>query len=172
MNWLKLTASSICVLGAAALLTSCEPNAEQKRTTDFEKKGIILSPAQEPQGLAVPSSALGTMDVFYSKETRTLSYSITWSGLTDSVMLMHMHGLAPRGYNAGVIQNIVTSSGGIYPQRTSGRYTFHRNGRLTGTLLADGVFVKEQDILNGMYYVNIHTSTNPSGEIRGQVIFQ
>ena len=45
-------------------------------------------------------------------------------------------------------------------------------GTYTGTLLADGVVVKEDDLLNGVYYINIHTAAYPNGEIRGQIRFQ
>lgn len=170
MKLIKLTAFSSLLLAFTFSITSCEKAAEKKKTTDYEKKGIVLSGAQEYP--AVPSSALGSMDVFYSKETRTLTYNVTWSGLTDSVLLMHIHGLAPAGYNASVVQNIVTASNGIFAQKTSGKFTYAKSGKLSATLLADGVVVKEQDILNGLYYLNIHTNTYSGGEIRGQIVFQ
>ena len=170
MKLIKLTALSSLLFTFVAGITSCEKAAEEKKITDYEKKGIIMSSAQETP--AVPSSALGTMDVFYSKETRTLSYTVTWSGLTDSLSLMHIHGLGPTGFAAGVVQNIVAASNSIFPQKTSGKYTFLKSGAISGTLLADGVAVKEQDILNGVYYMNIHTPAYPAGEIRGQIIFQ
>ena len=170
MKLIKLTALSSLLFAFVAGITSCEKAAEEKKITDYEKKGIIMSSAQETP--AVPSSALGTMDVFYSKETRTLSYTVTWSGLTDSLSLMHIHGLGPTGFAAGVVQNIVAASNSIFPQKTSGKYTFLKSGTISGTLLADGVAVKEQDILNGVYYMNIHTPAYPAGEIRGQIIFQ
>jgi hypothetical protein len=170
MKLIKLTALTSLLFALALGITSCEKVAEKKKTTDFEKKDIPLTGAQETP--AVPTTALGSMDVFYTKETRLLSYTVRWSGLTDSVMLMHIHGLAPSGFPAGVVQNIVTASNGIFPQKTAGKYTFLKSGTLSGTLLADGVLVKEQDILNGSYYLNIHTSVYPGGEIRGQIRFQ
>lgn len=170
MKGLKLTALFSSSLLLILATSSCERAAEERKTTDFEKKGILMTGAQEIPANA--STALGSMDVFYSKETRTLTYTVFWSGLSDSLSLMHIHGLAPTGFNAGVVQNIVTPSNGIFPQRTSGRFTFLRSGSISGSLLADGVAVKEQDILNGMYYMNIHTSVFPGGEIRGQITFQ
>ena len=170
MKLIKLTALTSLLFALLAGTSSCEKNAEKKKTTDYEKKDIPMTGAQETP--ATPTTALGSMDVFYSKETRMLSYTVRWSGLTDSVMLMHIHGLAPSGFPAGVVQNIVTASNSIYPQKTAGKYTFHKSGSLSGTLLADGVAVKEQDILNGMYYMNIHTTVYPGGEIRGQIRFQ
>ena len=170
MKWIKLTALTSLLFAFAIGITSCEKNAEKKKTTDYEKKDIPLTGAQETP--ATPSTALGSMDVFYTKETRILTYTVRWSGLTDSVLLMHIHGLAPTGYPAGVVQTIVAASNSIFPQKTSGKYTFAKSGTLSGTLLADGVLVKEQDILNGMYYMNIHTTPYPAGEIRGQIKFQ
>lgn len=152
------------------IASSCESDFEERKITVYEKKGILLTGAQEVPANA--STALGSMDVMYSKETRTLTYTVLWSGLTDSLSLMHIHGLAPSGFNAGVVQNIVATSNTIFPQKTSGKFTFTKTGKLSGSLLADGVAVKEQDILNGMYYMNIHTSVFPGGEIRGQITFQ
>ena len=170
MKLFKLIALPFLLFAFVASMTSCEKNAEKKKVTEYEKKDIPLTGAQETP--ATPTSALGSMDVAYSKETRTLSYTVRWSGLTDSVMLMHIHGLAPTGFAAPVVQTIVGTANTIFLQKTSGKFTFAKTGTLTGTLLADGVLVKEQDILNGSYYMNIHTATYPGGEIRGQVIFQ
>ncbi len=170
MKLIKLTALPFLLFACVLGMNSCKKNAEKKTTTNYEKKDIALTGAQETPATA--TSALGSMDVFYSKDTRMLSYTVRWTGLTDSVMLMHIHGLAPSGFAAGVVQTIVGTSNTIFPQKTSGKFTFSKNGTLSGTLLADGVHVKEQDLLNGVYYMNIHTATYPGGEIRGQIRFQ
>ena len=180
MKLLKLAVLPVS-LSVLFLISSCEPDAEQKKVTDFQKAGIIMSPAQEPQGLNVPSSGSGILNVFYTKETRTLSYSATWSGLSDSVTAMHIHGLAPVGYNAGIVQHIISGVGtstGTNGAQFSAQATatsplrFSKSGTISGTMHVDNVIVKELDLLNGMYYLNIHTKTNPSGEIRGQIVFQ
>lgn len=170
MKMTKLTVFSSLLLSGALFLTSCEREAEEKKTFLYEKKGIVMSGAQETP--PVPSTSIGYMDVSYSKETKLLTYRVTWSGLADSVSAMHIHGLSPVSYAAGIVQNIVASSNSIYPQRTAGRLTFNKSGTLSGTLLADGFVVREDHILNGMYYINIHTSVYPGGEIRGQIKFQ
>lgn len=170
MKWLKLTAYSFCLATILFAMVSCERNAEENKVLIYERKEIPMTGAQEVP--AVPTTGLGSMDVNYSKETRILTYTVRWSGLTDSVSLMHIHGLAPAGFNAGIVQNIVHTSNSIFPQKTSGKYTFSKTGSISGTLLVDGVFVKEADLLNGMYYMNIHTPVYPGGEIRGQIVFQ
>ena len=163
---IRLTAFPLFICISLLALTSCERDAEQKKTTDYQKKGIALTGAQETPAVTTP--ALGLMDVFYSKETRVLTYSVTWSGLSGSVTAMHVHGLAPTGYAAGIVQNIITSSGGLATPGSAYGVT----GKFSGSLFVDGVAIKEDDLLNGMYYINIHTAANPGGEIRGQIVFQ
>jgi hypothetical protein len=170
MRVLKLTAVSILLFAFVINMTSCEPDDEIKSTQEYVKTGILMTGAQETPGN--PSPAIGYMDVNYNVGTKILSYKVTWQGLTDSVMLMHIHGLAPIGYAAGVVQNIVTPTNGIYPQKTNNKYTYTQSGTISNTLTVDGVKVKEEDLLNGYYYMNIHTTNYPGGEIRGQIRFQ
>ncbi len=179
MKLLKLTALSLASLASLLFLASCEPDAEQDRTTDFEKKDILMTGAQENP--AVPTSAIGKMNVFYTKDTRTLTYSVTWSGLTDSVTAMHIHGLAPTGFNTGIVQHIISgvgsgsgTNGGQFSAQlvASGPYRFSKSGSISGSFQIDGVVVKEVDLLNGMYYMNIHSKVYGGGEIRGQIKFQ
>jgi hypothetical protein len=167
MKLMKLTALTSLLFVLVAANISCEKNAEKKKNTDYQKNGILMTAAQE-----VPvnnSTAIGIMDVSYSKETRLLTWSVTWSGLTGPVALMHIHGLAPKGYSAGVIYNIITPSNGL---ATPNATLYGATGKFSGQVLADGFVIKEQDLLNGLYYMNIHTSVNPGGEIRGQIVFQ
>ena len=42
-------------------------------------------------------------------------------------------------------------------------------GSISGTVTLDGVTQKEDEFLGGKWYSNIHTATNPGGEIRGQI---
>ncbi len=168
MKWIKLTAFLSILLAFSFSLSSCERASEEKKLTDFQKSGIVMSYSQEPVfPVQTPSPALGSMDVFYTRETRILTYSFKWSGLTGPVTAFHIHGLAPAGYSTAVVQTFVLTS--IIPCAPG---TVTTCGSYSGTLLIDGVVVKEQDLLNGLYYINIHTTLNPSGEIRGQIRFQ
>jgi len=167
MKLIKLTALTSLLFVFVFGISSCEKNAEKKKTTDYQKNGILLTAANEVP--ANTSTALGIMDVFYSKETRLLTWSVTWSGLTGAVALMHIHGLAPSGFAAGVVYNIITPTNGL---ATPNAILYPATGKFSGTMLADGFVVKEQDLLNGLYYMNIHTATYPGGEIRAQIVFQ
>jgi CHRD domain len=150
------------------------------------KSGIPMTGAQEGAPFNV-SSAIGSLDVYYAKNSKTLSYKITWQGLTDTIVGIHIHGPAPIGYpgaappgaatqpNAPILQSIL-------PSKNEALFPF-RGGSYSGTLLVDGVVIKEENLLNGMYYLNIHTqgivpglvapnNKYTGGEIRGQIRFQ
>jgi hypothetical protein len=126
------------------------------RYDSVTKKGIALTGTQEVP--AVSPSGSGTLDVSYDKGSKTLRYSATWTGMTDSVTMMHFHGPAEKGANAGV----------LYPIHD---FTPGTSGTASGTVKLDEVKLKEADLLGGKWYYNIHSKTHPGGEVRGQVEF-
>ena len=152
----KLTVFISLLASVFFLMNSCKPDAVISPPTTYSKRDIIMSSGQEIPSNS--STATGILNVSYSKVTKILTYDFTWSGLTGPATAAHIHGLGPVGYSAGVVQAFSGLSA-----TASGKYS--------GTLLADGVKVIEDDLLNGLYYVNIHTATYAGGEIRGQVRF-
>lgn len=112
----------------------------------------IINQAQEvpPTG----SGGSGTAAVTYDDVTGQLSWNISWGGLTGPATGMHFHGNAPIGVNAGVQVDIGAISGLNSPSIG--------NTNITA--------VQGQNLLNGLWYINIHTGQFPGGEIRGQVL--
>ncbi|MGG6494590.1 UNVERIFIED_CONTAM: CHRD domain-containing protein [Bacteroidetes bacterium 56_B9] len=102
---------------------------------------------------AVPpttSTGTGTADITLDTASKTLSWKLTYSGLSGPVTMAHFHGPAEPGKNAGVAVAL--------PKVDSGS---EGSATLTDAQAAD--------LLAGKYYVNVHTNANPGGEIRGQV---
>ena len=159
MKFIKTTA--LLTLFLSFIISACEKEAEVKKTKIFSKNGIILSGAQVVP--ASTTSATGTMNVTYDKRTQTLNYTVTWSQLTGSPTTgIGIYGLAPKGY-------AVSPTTPIQVLSTSG---LTASGTLSNALLADGVYIKEEDLLNGLYYFMIRTPANPLGELRAQIVFQ
>ncbi len=114
----------------------------------------------------VPTGSTATGTASFSVVGPTLLYSIDVTGLAD-VTVVHIHGPAAVGVNAGVIQDIC-NAGDAPPCNTT--------TPLTGVLVAgaaarskipfDSLVVLMQ---NGNAYVNVHTTANPGGDIRGQI---
>ena len=150
MRLLKLTA----ILTIIVVFASCK---QDLNTTILAKKDVVLDGSQEVP--AKPSAANGTMDYSYNRSTRTLTYTVRWNSLTGVPVGMHIHGSAGSGFNAPIVQNFAG-----YPSSQTGAYS--------GTFFVDGIVVKEDDLLRGGYYLNIHTATNTGGEIRGQIVLQ
>ena len=119
-------------------------------------KSIQLTSAQEVP--ANNSTASGTADVTYNRETKMLSYTVNYSGLTGNATMAHIHGTAAKGANAGVKKDL----GNVLQKATSGSFT---------DSVQIGNEIKEDSLLSGFYYFNIHTAKNPAGEIRGQIEF-
>ena len=97
------------------------------------------------------SAGKGTADLEYDAASKKLSWKLTYSGLSGPATAAHFHGPAEAGKNAGVavaIPNATTSP-------------VEGSATLTDAQAAD--------LVAGKYYINIHTATNPGGEIRGQV---
>ena len=176
-----------------------------------------------PSTVASASTGTGTLDVSYDKGSKTLTYKITWSGLSDSVIAIRICGPAPVGYpslksgytganpyavattpyaviqeiSSVMLKNLTGSLGARAADTVANKTVFASSGTYSGLLGMDDVYVKEADLLNGLYYITIHTGktypspsptttlVNPAvlptalqlqyrqwGEIRGQIKFQ
>ena len=106
------------------------------------------------------STASGTADVTYNKDSKMLTYTLNWSGLTGKATMAHIHGTAPKGTNAGVKHDLTN----VLKKETSGSFT--------DSVKIDASDIKEDSLLSGFYYFNIHTPANPGGEIRAQIEFK
>jgi hypothetical protein len=96
----------------------------------------------------------GTMTGSIDTNTNLLSWEISWSGLSGTETVMHFHGPALPNQNAGVQVDFGAISGTSSPS-------------IGATNIND---TQEADLLAGLWYVNIHTTIFPGGEIRGQVV--
>jgi hypothetical protein len=101
-----------------------------------------------------PNAATGTGEVLATLDTvaKTLTYTMTFQGLTGPAMAAHFHGPAAAGANAGVVAEI--------------------GKNLSGPVSAKITLTDAQikDLTAGMWYVNVHTDANKGGELRGQMV--
>lgn len=140
-----------------SVFTSCDKDDDNTNNNIVKRSGLALSGNQE-----VPvrsTNANGTMDISYDKTTKLLSFTVNWQNLTTTPTGSHIHGTAARGANAGIKYDFFSA----LPKTTSGTYS--------GSVAVDGNLIKEDSLLNGFYYMNLHSTTFPEGEIRGQLEF-
>jgi hypothetical protein len=117
-----------------------------------------LNGAQENPPVATAASGKGLAVI--SADASTITYLVTYSGLSGTANASHIHTGAV-GVNGGVILPLA-----VGPSPMSGTLTaanFSASGSVT--TFAEAVAA----IRAGTTYFNLHTSANPGGEIRGQI---
>ncbi len=132
--------------GAMLLVAAPAIQAQTKRVT------VLLNGAQEVPPVA--TSGTGCAVVKVDTATGNVTVTGTYRNLNGNQTLAHIHGPAPVGMNAGILVTL-TGTGG-----TSG--TFGGSGTLTPAQVTD--------LCNGLHYLNVHTTTSPGGEVRGQIV--
>jgi hypothetical protein len=132
----------------AALLASGAPSYAATTTFKADLKGSSEVPPNTTAGT-------GSVTATYDPATKELTWSGTFSGLTGPAMAAHFHGPAEVGKNAGV-QIWISEKGKPFDS------PFKGSAKLTDA--------QASDLMNGQWYVNIHTKANAGGEIRGQLV--
>ncbi|EYD77765.1 hypothetical protein Rumeso_00492 [Rubellimicrobium mesophilum DSM 19309] len=97
----------------------------------------------------VDTAATGAADVTVDSDAMTVSWTVTYEGLSGDPVAAHFHGPASPEETAppviDISANLAQGSAEITPEQM-------------------------QMIQDGQTYINIHTEANPDGEIRGQVM--
>jgi hypothetical protein len=134
------------VLGIAmssAILISSPCLAEQMKFKADMSASQVVPPND--------SAGKGNAHVTFDTVSRRLSWTIEYSDLTGPVKAGHFHGPAGPGENAGVEVPLT---------------------KLKSPIEGSATLAKDQAkaLLDGKFYVNLHTAAHPDGEIRGQVV--
>jgi hypothetical protein len=127
---------------------------------------------------AILSAGTGTLDLKLDRNTQTLTFTLKFQNLSAPVTQAHIHFgkvHTPGGIMVFFCSNLATAPAGTQPCPASG-------GTVTGTLTAANVqaitgqnvpagdfTAVEEALLSDTAYANVHTTSFPAGEIRGQV---
>lgn len=139
--------------------TAANPNGEIRGQIFLDAGTGLTSNIDGMQEVPpVMTSAKGTGS--YTLTDYGLYFDITVNGLSGPIQAAHFHN-ASTGMNGPVVRDLATFISG---NSIRGLWKSNDAQPLSTNLL--------KEILNGNIYVNIHTSANPNGEIRGQVILK
>ena len=95
------------------------------------------------------STATGTAEVTVDTAAHTVSWVVSYKGLTGDATAAHIHGPASVTENAPPVLDMSQA-------------IMAGNAEITDEQLGD--------LKAGKYYVNVHTAKHPDGEIRGQLM--
>ena len=137
----RVAVFALIALAASALV------AWPARAETVKMRADLAGASEVP---ANDSAGRGTATLEFDTVTRVLTWVVTYNGLKAPATAAHIHGPAAASTNAGVV---VPFAGPASPIR----------GRATLTA------AQAADLMAGRYYVNIHSSAFPAGEIRGQI---
>lgn len=148
-----MTDAQIALLNAGGLYfnvhSAVYPSGEVRGQIGRNIRYASLNGAQENP--PTPSTASGTGILVIDPVTRAASGSITITGMTATAA--HIH-IGAAGINGPVIVPLTDAGGGVF------------NVPAGATLTADQFRAFKQ----GELYFNAHSTTNPGGEIRGQIL--
>ena len=129
-----------------------------------------LSGAGETPAPGINTGAFGSATVVVDMTARTVTYTVTVFNLPSGVTASHIHAGAA-GTAGPVVVNFAP------PTTASNDFSFTGVVPDTAFALNPAVGIRSADdmfqaILGGNSYVNVHSTVNPGGEIRGQLILK
>jgi hypothetical protein len=103
-------------------------------------------------GPGITGAGKGAATATLDTATKTLTWTVDYSGLSGAATAAHIHGPADPGANAGIVVPFT--------------------GDLASPIKGSATLSDAQiaDLEAGKWYVNIHTAANKGGEIRGQLV--
>jgi hypothetical protein len=144
---------------AAVAVASDDGRKLEARLSSFNEVPALSTGARGRLELAVGSSSL--------------EYKLSYDGLSGNVLFAHIH-FAQRGVNGGIV--VFLCGGGTKPEpcpqsgTVSGTITAADVMDLSAQGIAPGEFDELVQLLNAQRgYANVHSSTFPGGELRGQI---
>lgn len=155
-------ALTLATAGLFALLVSAAQAQAQTITFTANLSGGSEVPV-------VVTGSAGSATVTWNTSTKTGTYNVQVYNMPVGTTASHIH-VGPAGGGGPVVINFTVPAGGI-----SNDYA------LTGTFACSDVVLRaaqginscedfEQALLLDNTYVNVHSTANPGGEIRGQLI--
>lgn len=143
-----MTPSTVRLTLSSLILTTCLAVGHPALAEVISFKAELKSDNEVPPN---DSKATGAVTATYDTASKKLTWKGDYSALTGPATMAHFHGPADPSQNASVVVPIAPSTS-----------PFEGSATLTDT--------QAEQLMEGKWYVNVHTSAHPAGEIRGQVV--
>lgn len=155
LNRSRFFASAVTIAMAGVLvLSSCDDDDDDMMNPPDAVYSISGTASGDQEVPPVSTSATGTLSGSYDTVSKSLIYSISWTGLSGDATMAHFHGPAVAGENAPPIETLTITTNGTA-------------GIAKDTIVASDAL--HSALMSGKVYYNVHTAAHPDGEVRGQV---
>jgi len=169
------TLAALAMIGAQSLSVAAQDRGGQLLKTD-------LHGFEEPP--AVSSTGNGTFEARVGNDESSFDYELNYQDLEGTITQSHIH-IGQFSVNGGIAIWLCQTAGAPAPASVAAATPFCQgtnDGSATGTVTAaqvigpagQGIAAGEfEEVLRamreGVAYVNVHSTRNPGGEIRGQI---
>ncbi len=164
--WLVFTAIAACALAPAGWA----------KIIQFDLRGtagVGLLPGNETPAVSGGAGGEIGAGISYNDVTRVLTLNVGWGSsqgfvnLSGTATASHIHG--PTAANLG------NDGSGIFRQTAAVLFNLSRSSDAVtgGTFTTTNLTLtaaQETNLLNGQYYINLHTTSVPGGELRGFLV--
>jgi hypothetical protein len=162
-------------------LVACLALLSLPATADGDRKQFVSTRLVSYQEVpAISSTASGQFRAFIDDQAGTINYKLSYQGLTGDVRQSHIH-FGQHSVNGAISVFLCQTATNVDPTGLAPQCP--QSGTVSGLLqsanmaagttaqgIAPGEFAElVAAIRAGVAYVNVHTSTFPGGEIRGQL---
>src|SRR5271165_2110231 len=138
----------LALFAAATAAATMALSVVAAHAEEIKFKADLTGSAETPP---TDGKGAGTLAATYDTATKTLTWTVDFSGLTGPAIAAHFHGPAPVGKPAPI----------EVPQKPPLDSPMKGSATLTDA--------QAKDLMDGMMYFNIHTAEHKPGEIRGQL---
>lgn len=164
-NWIQDSVSNVTTPPDPILADPEAPQIFDDVVVDLSKPRKYVASGELSGANEVPAVNTGTTGEFtvrYDVDQRRLDFAVTVVPTTTTpitVTAAHIH-RAPAGVNGGVLYHLTMNT--TLPAFVTDTLTLQGSLTLTGT--------EPISLLTQGFYINVHTTVNPGGEIRGQIV--
>ncbi len=154
----------LAALASLTVATACKKDDTTTPAVTTMQVSGTLAGANEVPTITPVAGANGSFTGTYDPSTKTLSYTLTFAGLSGNATAAHLH------YGDAKHSGSVWLPFSNVPAATSGTVTGTAILTTTAATSTSKAASQPDSLTMGHVYANVHTANNPGGEIRATVV--
>jgi len=155
---------ALAALPLALAIPATVTGADTNQPTDF--RADLTGTEEVP---AVPTNGSGEATFQISEDETSITYQLSAEDMTSNILQAHIH-LGRKGVNGPIVAFLFDARPTGVPGDELEVEGVIRAANLIGPLQGHPFSELIAAIRSGNAYANVHTTVNPGGEVRGQIV--